>query len=41
MLVLIIKTPRLTIDRLDELFVKFWTLEGALTDGAQPLQYGV
>ena len=25
-------TPRLTIDRLDELFIKFWTLEGALTE---------
>ena len=28
----IIKTPRLTIDRLDELFIKFWTLEGAVTE---------
>ena len=37
----IIKTPRLNIDRLDELFIKFWTLEGAVTDRAQPLQYGV
>ena len=27
-----IKTPRLTIDRLDELFIKFWTLEGAVTE---------
>ena len=32
MLVSIIKTPRLTIDRLDELFIKFWTLEGAVTE---------
>ena len=40
-LVSIIKTPRLNIDRLDELFIKFWTLEGAVTDRAQPLQYGV
>ena len=31
-LVSIIKTPRLTIDRLDELFIKFWTLEGAVTE---------
>mgnify|MGYP003690247307 CR=1 FL=1 len=31
-IVSIIKTPRLTIDRLDELFIKFWTLEGAVTE---------
>ena len=31
-LVLIIKTPRLTIDCLDEVFIKFWTLEGAITE---------
>ena len=31
-LVSIIKTPRLNIDRLDELFIKFWTLDGAVTE---------
>ena len=31
-LVSIIKTPRLTIDRLDKVFIKFWTLEGAVTE---------
>ena len=30
-IVSIIKTPGLPIDRLDELFIKFWTLEGAVT----------
>ena len=31
-LVSIIKTTWLTIDRLDELFIKFWMLEGAITE---------
>ena len=36
-IVSIIKTPRLTIDRLHELFIKFWTLEGAVTERGEAI----